>query len=360
MTEHFFQPATLKYGPDQTMGLFCSSGTTGLPKAVCISNDQMLKTHGFTNGTTVMFSFSTPDWTTGLFSVLYNTLTGGIRIITTKPYSPEYLMEIIIKYEVNFVGIGAFQATEISILPNFTKENLKSLRFIFMAGGHCPISTLERVRAQLTHGMLINGYGTTECGGLAGNMKNYKNNSVARILPEIQTKILDQQTGEKLAHNQVGEIYMRTSSKWSGYYGDVKATEAVLDVDGWVRTGDLGYMDEENYLYLLDRCKDIFKYKGRQYSPHEIEETIQELSDVLDACVFAVYDDEFNDLAAAAVVKKPGSNLTEDDVVKYVKQHQENEWKHLNYGVFFVDEISRNANGKVLRNKMKEYCLSSK
>ncbi|XP_037941983.1 4-coumarate--CoA ligase 1-like [Teleopsis dalmanni] len=317
ITEHFFRPATLKYGPNQTMGLFCSSGTTGLPKAVCISNHLMTKNLGFTDRASIMFSFSTPDWTTGLLSLAINTLLGGVRIVTTKPYSPEYLMEIVIKYKVSFLG------------------------------GHCPISTLERVRSQLTMAVLLNGYGTTECGGIAANIKNYKNNSVGRILPEIEIKIIDQQTGEKLAHNQVGEIYVRTSSKWSGYYGDVKATEAVLELDGWVQTGDLGYIDEENYLYLLDRSKDILKYNGRQYSPHEIEETILELSDVLDACVFGVYDDNFNDLAAAAVMKKPGAKLTKEEIVKYVKEQHEDNSKHLNYGVFLVDEIPKNANGYI-------------
>lgn len=287
-------------------------------------------------------------------------LCGGTRIITTKPYSPEYLLEIITKYKVTNLTGSPNQFGDLSQLPGYTAEAMSSVRVIIMGGCHALPSVQANIRAKLTNGVLVNSYGTSEIGGISLNYTNYKVNTVGSLWGGAQLKIKHRESGDiqkLVGPNEKGEIWVRIPESWLGYYNNPEATTDILDAEGWINTGDIGYMDDEGFLHLVDRSKDILKYMGFHYSPHEIEETIILLPDVLDTCVFGVYDDKDGDLAGAAVLLKPGSALTESHIKCFVAEKLVVKYKQLNYGVFFVDAITRNSNGKLLRAKMKEICL---
>ncbi|KAM7360118.1 uncharacterized protein ACRADG_003444 [Cochliomyia hominivorax] len=355
--ESLFQTQPLKYGSDQTMAILVSSGTSGQPKGVCVPNRMCLTDFGFSTENTKMFSNRGIDWSSGLLTFMANVLVGGLRIITSKPLTPEYLLELIVKYEINFLATNPAVLLPISLLKSFNPESLKSIKLIFTAGTHCTEFNLERIRSALLQGLLFYGYGTTETGGVAGRFNKNKPKSVGRLLPNVQLKIVDPKTGEQLGPGEIGELCINQGYEWQGYYNNTEATTAILDQDGFIRTGDLGYMDEENFLFLVGRCKEVMKFQGLQYLPSDIEEIIAEIPDIVDVCVFGVYDEIKQDMPAAAVVKKEESSLTAEDIIKYVESRTEAPHKRVQYGVFFVKELIRNHNGKLMRDQIKEMCL---
>lgn len=306
-----------------------------------------------------VFSASSIDWLTGLMALMTNVLIGGIRIISDKPYNAEYFHEIIVKYKVTVLFTNPPAMMELSQLPTYTKENMSSLRTVIMGGTPCSEKILKRVRSCLTNAYVYFGYGNTEVGPISWNWQDYKLKSVGKILPNSQLIIVDQNTGKRLGPNEMGEICVKKHNvAWQGYYNNPESTSKTVDSDGFTHTADMGYVDEDHYLYVIDRVKDVMKYHGYKYSPHQIESIVAEIPDVVDVCVFGVYDVSNGHLPAAAVVKKPGSTLTESDVVKYVESRTEVFFKRLAYGAFFVNELPRNRNGKLLRNEIMEMCLS--
>lgn len=306
-----------------------------------------------------MYSTSSIDWLTGLVTFLSNVLVGGVRVISHDPYSAEQLQKIIVKYNISVLVTNPSAMLEISQLPTFTKEAMSCIRMLIMGGSHCPENTLKLIRNTLTNATLYFGYGSTEMGAIAFNPRDYKLKSVGQIIPNLQMKVVDTNTGERLGPNQMGEICLRkTNDEWLGYYKNPEANKKTIDEEGFTHTGDIGYVDDEHYLYLVDRCQDVMKYWGYKWSPHEIEVLVAEIPDVLDVCAFGVYDDVKLYVPAAAVVKKPGSSLTERDVIKYMEQRAEVAYKHLDAGCFILDELPRNRNGKLMRQKIKEICLA--
>lgn len=291
-------------------------------------------------------------------ALMTNVLIGGVRIITDKPYSPEYFHEIIYKYQITALFTNPSAMTDLSLLPKYSKESMASLRNIVMGGTPCPENTLKRIRSCLPNAYLHFSYGTSESGTITRNWRNYKMQSVGKILPNFQLKIVDEETGQRLGPHQTGEVCVKkNNTPWWGYYKNPESTKKTLDAEGFTRTGDMGYMDEDHYLYIIDRCKDVMKYNGFKYSPHQIESIVAEIPDVVEVCVFGVFDEHNGHVPGAAVVKKEGSSLTEMDVVKYVESRSEVFFKRLDSGAYFLEKLPRNRNGKLMRDLIMEMCL---
>ncbi|XP_037809813.1 4-coumarate--CoA ligase 1-like [Lucilia sericata] len=358
-SEQNYKPKPLSRGPTQTMVIMLSSGTTGLPKGICLSNRYVLSDFALTYQYDTIFSTSSIDWLTGLVTFLTNILIGGVRIITSKPYSAEYLHEIITKYKITVLITNPSAMLELTSLPIFSKETLKSMRMLIMGGSSCPEKTLKLIRSSLTNGKLYFAYGSSELGVVTYNNRDYKLKSVGQIIPNFEMKIVDTSTGERLGPNEKGEVCLRkTNDQWLGYYKNPEANKSTIDAEGFVRTGDLGYVDDEHYLFIVDRCRDVMKYWGYKWSPHEIEVLVAEMPEVKEVCAFGVYDDVKLYVPAAAVVVKPGSSLTSKDVVEFMERRSEVHYKHLDAGAFILDELPRNRNGKVVREKVREMCLA--
>ncbi|KAM7361898.1 uncharacterized protein ACRADG_012762 [Cochliomyia hominivorax] len=357
-TEYLYQAQPLTYGPEQTMVIMVSSGTTGLPKGVCVSNKDCGINYNFSNGSSKLFTTSTLDWSTGLFTFIANVLVGGIRIVTTKPVTPRSLLDLIVKYKINFIAVIPGLMLQLSLLPDYNSTTMQSVRYIFITGTYCSESNLKRIRSALTMGILCYAYGNTEFGGVSGNLANYKPKSVGKIVYNINLKIIDTATGQRLGPNEIGEICVSRGERRMGYYKNPEATKNMMDSENFLHTGDLGYMDDEHYLYITGRSKEIMKYMGYQYSPQVIEDMIMEIPDVIDVCVFGVFDELKFNVPAAAVIKREGSNLSVHDIMEFVRSKTEMPERQIQYGVFFLKELSRNKNGKLLRNEIKEICLS--
>ncbi|XP_054090231.1 uncharacterized protein LOC105215233 isoform X1 [Zeugodacus cucurbitae] len=351
-TEFFYQPEQLALGGEQTVAILCSSGTTGPPKCVCISNYALQIDNIFVTSEDVVFTNSSIDWFTGLLYTVITCTSSCKRVITNRDYTPEYFVELVKKYNINNVGAAPRHVAQLVACPTATAENLSTIRSFGIGGGSVSLPIIQRLQSIVKNSIITFGYGLTEIGGISFNLGYQFHSSVGKLVPGMHARIVDEQ-GKNLPPNEVGEIYIKTGRIWNGYYGKPIETQRFQDSLGWFHTGDLGYFDDNNFLYIVDRKKDIIKYQGMQYWPGEIEQVISELPDVADVCVVGVYDENHGDAAGAVIVKRKDAELTDQQVREHVAQRIPAFYKQLHAGVIFVDELPHNTNGKLLRKEAK-------
>ncbi|KAH8389954.1 hypothetical protein KR200_004718 [Drosophila serrata] len=356
-TERFYEPEPLKEGGDQTVAILCSSGTTGLPKAVCISNRSLLPTpSALLNSESVGFSYAALDWISGVASFISHTAFGFTRILSRTLVTPEYLVQLVKRYKISAIVFAPRHISALINCPSANSESLASLRSVFCSGGIISESSLQRCQKLCKNATISQIYALTESGNISMALGIDNGNTVGRPLPGVRIRIVSEK-GENLRHNQVGEIYEHSELVWRGYYGNPEESVHIRDSDGWFHTGDLGYFDDQNLLYIVDRCKDICKYQGQNFWPSEIEQVILELSQVQDVCVVGIYDEKVGDEAGALVVKRKGFPLKAEEIVAYVA-HRLPIYKQLHAGVQFADQMPVNQNGKTLRKAARDIFIA--
>ncbi|KAJ4961101.1 hypothetical protein NE237_021011 [Protea cynaroides] len=206
------------------------------------------------------------------------------------------------------------------------------------------------------------GYGLTESAGAAARMfgpdevKRY--GSVGRVAENLEAKIVDPATGEPLPPGQRGELWLRGPIIMRGYAGDDKATASTLDPEGWLKTGDLCYFDSDGFLFIVDRLKELIKYKAYQVPSAELEHLLQSHPEIADAAVIPRYPDEDEgQIPMAYTVRKPGSNLTEAQVMDFIAK-QVAPYKKIRR-VAFINSIPKSPAGKILRRELVNRSLSA-
>ncbi|KAH8285043.1 hypothetical protein KR054_004254 [Drosophila jambulina] len=348
-TETSYQPEPLVEGGDQTVALLCSSGTTGLPKVVHISNRELLQFPILPlNNESVMFQTTALNWFGGLVVLALNTITGFTRILSRKPPTSEYIVHLVRKYKVDTLYLSPRPFTDFVNCPEATSESLSSIRTFFYSGGAIALTTMQRGKELMRNATMANSYAISEIGQVTFSYNLEKGNPVGRPVAGVKIRIVGE-NGENFPHNQVGEICVHNGLNWKGYYGNPEAARQIQDSDGWFHTGDMGYFSEENFLYVVDRCKDILKYEGLDYWPGEIEAVILELPQVQEVCVVGIRNEVENDAAGALVVLKTGSSISNKEIVDYVAKKLPAVHKQLHAGVQFTNELPANPNGKVVR-----------
>ncbi|KAL5293068.1 hypothetical protein ACFFRR_011690 [Megaselia abdita] len=351
----FFRPSEVPSG-DQTAVVLCSSGSTGLPKTVTRSHKNLTRTTAFAKNTDqdVILTFSSLYWGSGLLGLLRAGIIGATHLVISKPFDPETAVELISKYKVTNITLPPRNMALILKASNLKPDSLKSLQSISCYGAKLHIEIRKRFKTFLSPDcILLIGYACSEVNLIAFNHKEYKLDSSGTIVPNVQVKILNE-AGEGLGEGEVGEICVKSDVKWNGYFGDQKATDEVYNSEtGWYKTGDLGHFDDEGYLYIVDRSKEIFKSKGYHISPSEIEEVILENSEIADACVVGIPDVFTVNLPAALIIKALYKDICEEAIAKYVADRKPH-YKHLTGGVFFVDSLPCTPSGKILRRKARE------
>ncbi|XP_023179030.2 4-coumarate--CoA ligase 1-like [Drosophila hydei] len=360
--EENFMPARLEQGNLQTLAILCSSGTTGIPKAVTITNSRkILNPTSYLTTADVQYTHSTLDWVTGLITTVTSAVYSTKRIIADNPFDPARLLRIIAEHKVTWLMQAPSHLAMTANCPEFENADLLSIRSYFYGGGRCSLEAQQKIRSRLRHDCMNLAYGFTEVGSAVS--KNYhfdeKPNSVGRLMNGFKVKILDDH-GKPLGPNEVGEICVYSGQYWAGYYGNPKESHTVRDSALWFHSGDLGYMDDDGFLYIVERKKEMLKYQNIMYYPHEIEDIISKMPEVAEVCVFGIWNEFNGDEAAAAVVKKIGSNIHAQDVIDYAKQHSTAKYKHLHGGAIIVDELKRTVNGKTNRQATKAYFLEVK
>jgi acyl-CoA synthetase (AMP-forming)/AMP-acid ligase II len=340
-----------------------SSGTTGFPKGVMLTHRNLVAMLRQMEGND---AFSDDDRTVcvvpmyhlyGLHVVVNLGLSQGATIVTMPRYELDQFMQILEKYEITIAPLVPPLVLALTCATQVDEYDLSNLRVI-----HCGAATLadsvacacqERLRCQVRYG-----YGLTEVSPLSHaslpNPEKHKPGSVGYCLPNTECRIVDHTSGVELGPNEKGEIWVRGPQVMKGYLGNAQATAEMVDADGWLRTGDIGYCDHDGALFVVDRLKELIKTNGRQVAPAELEALLLGHPSIADAAVVATEDEKAGEVPKAFVVLKPEANGNEmsEEILEFVAARVA-PYKRIR-SVEFVSEIPKSPAGKILRRVLKE------
>ncbi|BFG06090.1 luciferin 4-monooxygenase [Drosophila madeirensis] len=344
---------------DHTAFIVCSSGTTGMPKGVTRSHRSLLcncKNPNTYTRDSILLSFSPLYWISGTIILLASLLNGCRRIITHRPYSVEYLLQLVATHRVTFLFLASHQIALLSKHDgdfDKLKAQLESIRVLIGAGSKVCKAVSRRMYELIGNQGFIVGYGLSEMGGLSKNLGGPLG-CEGKVMRNVELRVLDK-LKMPLGINEVGIIYARLRYHWEGYYRNPEATARTLSPDGqWFRTGDIGYLDSEGYLYIQTRDTDVFKYNNFQIYPEQIEEFVLRLPGVSETCVFGVPDPVATNLTACAVVRtasREGQCLKAEQIRSIVERHLSGAY-HIRGGVYFVESLPKTSNDKLQRRKV--------
>lgn len=339
----------------RTALILCSSGTTGLPKAICIPRELVLSEVSKLSTERVgevVLCFSSLYWFSGISTLLHRTLQCVTRLITTESFSPELLLQLIEKYRVTEVLSGSYQMMLTVKCAAIATTDLSSVKHFIGGGSNVPLETTKTLQKYLPNGFVMIGYGMSELfGGIAFNVRNTENGAVGQLAHGTHVKIVDDD-GNRLSIDCAGELCVKRSCRFGGYYGDEESTNALYDAEGFLRTGDIGRFDQDGWLYLVDRKKDIIKYRNFMISPSEIESFLLKCPEVALVCVVGIEDFVSTDLPAAMVVRQRNSTITAEKISTMVAKAFADSRK-LRGGVYFVDSLPLTPSGKFIRREVK-------
>jgi 4-coumarate--CoA ligase len=180
----------------------------------------------------------------------------------------------------------------------------------------------------------------------------FKPGSSGITVPNTEVRVVDPATGDDRDTGEEGELWVRGPQVMKGYLNNEEATRHTIDQDGWLHTGDIAVVDDDDHVSIVDRVKELIKYKGFQVPPAELEALIVSHPKVLDVAVIGIPDDEAGELPKAFVVAAPGSDITAEELQEYVAEHVSS-YKRIRM-VEFVDEIPKSPSGKILRRLLRD------
>lgn len=272
----------------------------------------------FFSSNDVLLCFSSCYWISGIYNILFGTFYGGCRIQTTHIFSPDLQLRLIEQYKITATINATHQIAMMMKSDRFKQAGLSSLKYVLIGGSKVPFHLKTAFSQHIPGGNLICCYGTSESSGIISMdyPPTMSKDTVGRLLPRCSIKIIDE-NGQRCEIKTEGEICIKTVHKFLGYYGNQPATDEVLEVDGFVKTGDFGYFDEDNDLFVTGRKKDQLKYSNFPISPSEIDDHLTKTAVIEAACVIGI-PDAMGDLPAAVVVRTKGSNISETDVYDLV------------------------------------------
>ncbi|PWA99282.1 4-coumarate--CoA ligase 2 [Artemisia annua] len=345
-----------------------SSGTTGLPKGVMLTHKGLVTSVAqqvdgenpnlWIHSEDVLMCVLPLFHIYSLNSILLCGLRAGAAILIMQKFDIVPFLELIQKYKVT---IGPFvPPIVLAIAKNeevVDKYDLSSIRTVMSGAAPLGKELEDTVRSKFPNAKLGQGYGMTEAGpvlamclAFAKEPFEIKSGACGTVVRNAAMKIVDPETNASLPRNQRGEICIRGDQIMKGYLNDPEATKRTI-VDGWLHTGDIGYIDDDDELFIVDRLKELIKYKGFQVAPAELEALLLTHPEISDAAVVPMIDEGAGEVPVAFVVKSNGSNVTEAEIKQFVSK-QVVFYKRINR-VFFVDKIPKSPSGKILRKDLR-------
>ena len=285
------------------------------------------------------------------------TATGG-RIILLYKWNAGEALEIIERDRVDmFTGVP-MMSRELVEHPEFESRDTSSLSSLGGGGAAVQPDLVEKIEAKLERGRAGTGYGLTEtCGVISVNSGDFfvdKPDTVGPALPVVEVKVVDEQ-GERLPNGQVGELLVRGANNVRGYLNRPEATAEAFP-DGWFRTGDLATLDDDGFISIRDRAKDMVLRGGENIYCAEVEAAIFDHPAVKECAVFAVPDDRFGEVPGVAIVCKPGAEVSEEEIRAHAGERIAG-FKVPDRFWFLAEDLPRNANGKFVKRQLKQELL---
>jgi len=336
-----------------------SSGTTGLAKGVMLTHynlvANMCQMDGldYFHGDDTLLCVLPLFHIYGLVVVLNMGLHLGATIILMPRFDLEQFLALIQKYRVTLSHVVPPIVLKLAKDPMVENADLSSLKMIF--SGAAPLGPeLSRECMKRIGCGIRQGYGMTETSPVThsspADPAKMKLGSVGTAAPNTECKLVDPATGDELGPNQEGEVCVRGPQNMKGYLNNLEATMRTIDGDGWLHTGDIGYADEEGHFFIVDRVKELIKYKGFQVAPAELEAVLLTHPAVADAAVIPCRDDEAGEVPKAFVVAKQETSPESimDFVAERVAPHKR--IRELE----FIAQIPKSLSGKILRRVLIE------
>lgn len=359
--------------PDTPCTLFYTSGTTGHPKGALGTHRNIC--NNLLSGVFVRYRteirygrkpepaqeqlaqlISVPLFhATGCHAILCGSTFAGSKLVFMHKWDPEVAMELIEKEKITSFGGVPSMVWQVLESPRFPYYDLSSLQTIGYGGAPSAPELQKRVQSEFPHIKASNGYGLTETSALttSNNADDYiaKPDSVGTPPPVTSVKIMNAEEKE-LPPGEIGEVWIFGPQVVTGYWNKPEAT-SISFTNGWLHSGDLGYKDEEGFLYIVDRAKDMLIRGGENIYCVEVENALYDHPDIMDAAVVGIPDHILGEEVGAMVQVRENSTVTEDELKAHVERHLAHFKVPKKITLDFVP-LPRNANGKIMKNKVKE------
>ena len=348
---------------DEPINIQYTSGTTGFPKGATLSHHNILN-NGFFIGEGCRYSeidrVCIPVPFYHCFGMVLGNLActthGAAIVIPNWTFDPELTLEAVAKETcTSLYGVPTMFIAELA-LPNFKEYDLGTLRTGIRAGSPCPVEVMKRVQSEMHMPEVTICYGMTETSPVSTQTMTddpleKRTGTVGRVHPHIEVKIVDGDGGI-LPRDTPGELCTRGYSVMLGYWEDPEKTREAIDSEGWMHTGDLATMDDEGYVNIVGRIKDMVIRGGENIYPREIEEFLYRMPQVQDVQVVGVPDRKYGEELCAWIIAKPGQSLAEEEVRAFCNG-QIAHYKVPRH-IRFVDAFPMTVTGKIQKFKIRD------
>ncbi len=353
--------------PDDPVNIQFTSGTTGLPKGATLSHRNVLN-NGFFNGWTLHYTENDRVCVPVPFYHCFGCVMGNLGamthgacvVIPGEGFDPLAVLEAVAEERcTSLYGVPTMFIAELEE-PRFAEFDLSSLRTGIMAGAPCPVEVMKRVQTDMHMPEVTIACGMTETSPVSTQTAvddplEKRVSTIGRVHPHVEVKIVHPATGAVVPRGTPGEQCTRGYSVMLGYWGDDAATALAIDEDGWMHTGDLSTMDEDGYVNIVGRIKDMVIRGGENIYPREIEEFLLTLDGVSDAYVIGVPSERYGEEVMAWVKLRDGVVRTDDELREACRGRIAT-YKIPRYWKF-VDSFPMTVTGKVQKFRMREVAI---
>ena len=371
----------VEIAPDDDMTILYTSGTTGHPKGAVSTHRAVLSAllsfaaraavgaarepepedPSDAAPTQTAFMLCVPLFhVTGLVPVMLGSFIGGSKLVMTHRWDPDRALELIEQEQVtNFVGVPTM-SWDLLEAPTFAERDTSSLRSVGGGGAPMPPELVKRIDDNFSNGRPGLGYGMTETNAYgpqnAGDDFIANPTSTGRPVPIMDLRVTDPM-GDELPQGETGEIWFRGPMLIRGYWNRPEATADTI-VDGWLRSGDIGRIDDEGFVYVSDRAKDMVLRGGENIYCAQVEAAIYEHSAVYEAAVYGIPDERLGEQLACHVMVKPGAQLEVGELQQFLGERLA-KFEVPTMVSIVTEQLPRNASGKILKRDLRDSVIAS-
>lgn len=340
-----------------------SSGTTGYPKGVMLTHRNIVANLVQMDGITGIDITNEDDIIMGILPfyhiygmvvIMNMSLSRGATIVTMPRFDMVQFLELVQKHKVTRVNLVPPILVGLAKHPIVDQYDLSSLVELFSGAAPLGQALADEVKNRL-HCRVVQGYGLTETSPVTHvynqtMAETEKLSSIGPAIPNTEVMVVDPRSGEPVGPNTNGEIWIRGPQVMKGYLNNPDATDATIDEEGWLHTGDIGYVDDEGFFYIVDRLKELIKYKGFQVAPAELEALLLSHPAIADVAVIPSPDEEAGEVPKSFVVLK--KEATAEAIMEWVAERVSPQKKVRR--IEFVSEVPKSLSGKILRRVLVE------